>query len=72
MLALLREARPGKLYDPAFGTRMTGEGVYAQLLARRFELARRRLGLELSANEWALDTSQFSRPTPGGEQLALF
>ena len=67
---LLREARHGKLYDPAFGTRMTGEGVYAQLLARRFERACQRL--KLSGNEWALDTSQFEKPKPHGEQLALF
>ena len=72
VLALLRECRRGKLYDPAFGTRMTGEGVYAQLLARRFELARRRLGLGLSGKEWDLDVSQFERPRPHGEQLVLF
>ncbi len=70
MLALLREARRGKLYDSAFGTRMTGEGVYAQLLARRFELACQRLGL--NGNEWALDTSQFEKPKLHGEQSALF
>ncbi len=70
VLALLREARGGKLYDPSFGTRMTGEGVYAQLLARRFELASQRLGLKGKA--WDLDTSQFEKPRPGGEQLALF
>lgn len=70
VLALLRETRRGKLYDPAFGKRMTGEGIYAQLLARRFELACQRLGL--GGNEWDLDVSQFVRPTPGGEQLTLF
>ena len=70
VLALLRACRRGKLYDPAFGTRMTGEGVTAQLLARRFELACKRLGL--AGNEWDLDTSQFEKPRPHGEQLALF
>ncbi len=70
MLALLREARRGKLYDPTFGTRMTVEGVYAQLLARRFELACKRLGL--GDKEWDLDVSQFEKPQPHGEQLALF
>ena len=70
VLALLRGCRRGKLYDPAFGTRMTGEGVTAQLLARRFELACKRLGL--AGNEWDLDTSQFEKPRPHGEQLALF
>ncbi|MCH8156020.1 MAG: radical SAM protein, partial [Proteobacteria bacterium] len=52
------------------GKRMTGEGVYAELLARRFELAAKRLGL--NRPDWELDTTQFVRPTPGGEQLALF
>ncbi len=66
----MREARRGKLYDSAFGTRMTGEGVYAQLLARRFELACKRLNL--GGKEWDLDTSQFVKPRPHGEQLALF
>jgi DNA repair photolyase len=45
-LALVRETRGGKLYDSAFGKRQTGEGPYAALLAKRFELARRRLGLD--------------------------
>ena len=49
---------------------MTGEGVYAQLLARRFELASQRLGLK--GTESDLDTSQSEKPRPGGEQLALF
>ena len=70
VLALLRETHGGKLYDPAFGKRIKGEGVYAQLLARRFELARKRLGLD--GPEWDLDTSQFEKPRPHGDQLALF
>ncbi len=70
VLALLRETRRGKLYDARFGTRMTGQGVYAQLLARRFELACKRLGLK--GKEWGLDVTQFEKPRPHGEQLALF
>ncbi len=70
VLGLLREMRGGRLYDPAWGTRMTGKGVYADLLARRFELASKRLGLNRA--DWDLDTTQFVRPTPGGEQFALF
>ena len=49
---------------------MTGEGVTAQLLARRFELACKRL--KLTGNEWDLDVSQFEKPRLHGEQLALF
>ena len=70
VLALLRETRGGKLYDPRWGKRMKGEGVYAELLARRFELACKRLGLGRA--DWDLDTGQFVRPTPHGEQLTLF
>ena len=70
VLGLLRQTRGGKLYDPRWGKRMTGEGVYAELLARRFALASKRLGL--NRPDWELDTTQFVRPTPGGEQLALF
>jgi hypothetical protein len=33
----------GKAYDAAFGNRMTGTGPYADLLARRIEVAKRKL-----------------------------
>jgi DNA repair photolyase len=42
---LIRDTRAGKHNDPAFGSRMRGAGVYAQLLAERFKLSCRRLGL---------------------------
>ncbi len=60
VLGLLRGMRGGKLYDARFGARMTGEGPYAALLARRFALAARRLGLE--RRESRLDTSLFRAP----------
>ena len=44
VLALMRSMRGGELYDATFGKRMRGEGPYAALLARRFELAHKRLG----------------------------
>lgn len=40
----LRDCRGGRDYDSRFGRRMCGEGGFADLLARRFRLARRRLG----------------------------
>ena len=70
VLALLSEMRGGKLYDSAWGTRMKGTGPTAALLKRRFELARKRLGLDRS--DWRPDTTQFRRPQSEGEQLALF
>ena len=52
----LRDLHQGREYDSRFGQRMRGSGVHADLLAKRFALARRRHGLQ---NEQALDTSQF-------------
>ena len=69
VLSLVRETREGKLYDSSFSTRMRGTGAYAELLAKRFALACKRLGL--NANDWALDTSRFRPPPREGEQLEL-
>lgn len=60
VLALIRETRAGKLNDPRFGTRFSGEGVYAATLARRFEIAARRLGLD--GPRVGLDCSAFIPP----------
>jgi hypothetical protein len=49
---------------------MTGTGVYASLLGRRFALACKRLGL--SARREPLDTSRFRAPALGDPQLSLF
>jgi DNA repair photolyase len=58
---LIRDTRGGKLYDSRFGTRMRGEGVYAELIARRFQVAAHRLGLDRGMPP--LDCSQFQRPS---------
>ena len=60
VLALIRETRGGRLNDPRFGTRFSGEGVYAATLARRFQIAARRLGLNRPRE--GLDCSAFSPP----------
>jgi DNA repair photolyase len=67
ILARVRDLRRGKLNDPRFGSRMRGEGVWAELLARRFQIATRRLGLDRALPE--LDTRRFLR-SPA--QLSLF
>jgi len=59
VLALVRQTRGGKLYDPRFGTRHTGEGAYAGMLAQRFALARRKTGLD-RREVGTLDTTQFN------------
>jgi DNA repair photolyase len=71
ILKLIREARGGRLYRAGFGTRMQGEGAYAELLAKRFRLACRRLGLD--PRRWDdLDHTRFRPPPRLGDQLGLF
>ena len=48
---------------------MTGEGVYADLIARRFKLAKQRLGL--TGRDWSLDVNRFRPPPRPGDQLSL-
>lgn len=66
----VREMHGGRDYDPEFGRRMTGQGLWADLLARRFALAARRLGLD--APQPALRTDLFRPPARPGDQLDLF
>jgi DNA repair photolyase len=66
VLSKVRAMRGGRLYDPRFGTRQTGEGVLADHTEALFELALRRHGLERHGPE--LSTAAFRRP---GQQLAL-
>jgi DNA repair photolyase len=68
VLARVREMHRGRLNDPRFGTRMTGEGVRADQLHDLFRTVCRRAGLATEAPE--LDHRNF-RPR-GGKQLDLF
>ena len=45
VMSLIRATRNGRENDARFGSRMRGEGAYADLIGRRFETACRRLGL---------------------------
>jgi hypothetical protein len=61
--------RGGKAYDAAFGTRMRGTGIFADLLKDRFQMACARNGI---ANERAaLRTDLFARPS-NTPQMDLF
>jgi DNA repair photolyase len=65
----IRDCRGGRVNDSRFGARMRGEGVYAQLLRKRFEQAYRRHGFRAMP---PLVCSLFSRPAGAGGQLDLF
>lgn len=67
--AMVRDLRGGKANDPAFGSRMTGKGNYADIIRQRFHLACRRLGL-MAAKESTLDTSRFVPPAPARRKTA--
>jgi DNA repair photolyase len=68
ILHRVREIRGGKLNDPNFKSRMRGEGIYAEQMAKLFELARKKSGI---TERWPrLTTEHFRRP--GKDQLSLF
>jgi DNA repair photolyase len=69
VLNLMRDTRGGRLYQTQFGRRMCGSGALADLLADRFRMACRRLGL--NERRWDLDAGQFRLPPRPGDQLAL-
>jgi DNA repair photolyase len=73
VMSLVQQMRGGRDNDPAFGSRMRGQGLFADLIARRFELACKRLGLN-EDRTLRLDTARFRPPkAPAAErQLDLF
>ena len=63
VMARIRDMRGGRDNDPHFGSRMKGEGQFAELLGKRFALACKRLGLNAGGRN-RLDTTKFRRPEP--------
>jgi DNA repair photolyase len=72
VMARVREMRGGKDYKAEFGSRMKGEGVWAQLLGQRFNKTCARLGLNKTRTE--LDLTLFRKPrlAPANGQGELF
>lgn len=64
----VRAARGGRVNDPRFGSRMRGEGFFAEQTAQIFELACRRAGF--AKDRPSLSVAAFRRPA--GPQLSLF
>jgi DNA repair photolyase len=67
VLNRIREMRGGDLNDPQFGTRMRGEGAFADTVERLFDVTCRKLGMNEEREH--LSTASFRRPTT---QLELF
>jgi DNA repair photolyase len=67
VLGRIRAIRGGKLNDPRFGSRMSGEGIFADQISQIFDIARRKAGFTDERPE--ISTAAFRRP--GGTQMAL-
>lgn len=74
VLSLIRQTRSGQLTDPRFHHRFSGEGVYADLLKRRFERAAHEFGFDEVRTK--LDTARFAVPAElqplETKQMSLF
>ena len=70
VMSLIRQMRGGKDYDAQWNVRMKGTGPYAEMIARRFQMAVKRLGLNKESRP--LTVAKFRRPPRTGDQLSLF
>lgn len=70
VMSLIQDVRGGRDNDPNFGSRMRGTGPVAQLIRNRFQIARRRLGLD-GLGGLQLDTTLFRPPGLAGAQFTL-
>ena len=70
IMNVVRDLRGGQEYQAQFGERMRGRGEYATLMAQRFQLSCKNLGLNLNSIE--MNTRLFKAPEKSGDQMALF
>ena len=71
VMSLVRRMNGGRDYDADFRTRMHGQGAFAQLLARRFDVACAKYGYARRGG-LRLDCSRFRPPRPASPQHDLF
>ncbi|MEM7742851.1 MAG: PA0069 family radical SAM protein [Pseudomonadota bacterium] len=69
VMGRVREMHGGKDYDAQWFRRMSGEGVHADILRRRFDLAVKRHGLDRTPTPLRRDL--FRVPPRAGDQLSL-
>jgi DNA repair photolyase len=67
VMSRVREMREGRENDPEFRSRMRGTGLLAELLGRRFRIAKERLGLGAHGMDLELDTALFTPPSVAGQ-----
>ncbi|MCB1601653.1 MAG: radical SAM protein, partial [Xanthomonadales bacterium] len=75
VMSLIQQMRGGRDNDPRFGSRMRGEGQFAELLRQRFQLARKKLGFTSRDERPELRCDLFqapTRPRPASPQGDLF
>jgi DNA repair photolyase len=70
VMSRVHAMREGRDNDPSFGSRMTGTGLLAELLEKRFDIACKRIGFSAQRGR-DLDRTQFRVPGKP-EQFALF
>ena len=70
VMGRVRELHGGRDYDPAFGTRFRGQGVWADLMRQRFDKACARVGLAQRMPPMRVDL--FRVPPRAGDQMELF
>lgn len=70
VMARLKEMHGGQVYDARWFHRMRGTGPYAEMMAQRFNLTVRRLGLQTTLPP--LRSDLFKVPPAPGDQLSLF
>ena len=70
VLNRIRGLRGGRLNDPRFGSRMRGDGIFAEQMRALFETSCRKLGYPEDGPE--LSTAAFRHPPEPGAQLGLF
>lgn len=73
VMRLIRETRGGKVYDSDFSQRMSGTGIYAEMIKARFQKALKRSGFEHNrASGFCQRTDLFVRPLGTLDQPSLF
>lgn len=70
VMTRVRDTRGGKDYNSQFGERMRGTGAFADMIAQRFALTCKKLGLQ--PREYDLNCEAFHVPERSGDQLNLF